>query len=212
MVVMSPRPVLACGVLLGTLVSFADLTGTLDASLNAPALVFVVWVTLAGALWSFPASVLRKTFGSCLGREPLPEAQALQGHAVFDRLSKLAMSAGLIGTLIELMNMLAMMEDPGKVGLFMAAALLNALYGILLGPMGCAAMGHNFLARGGLTTKGSLAPHRPEPFSKMLAGLFIVLFSFSLLHLSFQSLPEDPSDTHRQEFLQAPAPEVQETK
>jgi chemotaxis protein MotA len=51
------------------------------------------------------------------------------------RASEIAPAMGLIGTLIGLVQMLGALDDPTKIGPFMALALLTTLYGALLAYM-----------------------------------------------------------------------------
>lgn len=55
------------------------------------------------------------------------------GAKVFTALGDVAPAMGMIGTLIGLVQMLASMDDPKKIGPAMAIALLTTLYGAVLG-------------------------------------------------------------------------------
>ena len=54
------------------------------------------------------------------------------GADVFDGIAESAPAFGMIGTLIGLVQMLASMEDPSKIGPAMAVAILTTLYGSLI--------------------------------------------------------------------------------
>ncbi|MEQ1929513.1 MAG: MotA/TolQ/ExbB proton channel family protein [Parvularculaceae bacterium] len=56
----------------------------------------------------------------------------IAGEKVFRAIGEAAPSFGLIGTVIGLVNMLSVMDDPSKIGPAMAVALLTTLYGALL--------------------------------------------------------------------------------
>jgi len=54
------------------------------------------------------------------------------GQRVYRTWAKLAPAFGMIGTLISLIQMLAQIEDPGKLGPGMAAALITTFYGAIM--------------------------------------------------------------------------------
>ncbi|MHB1125900.1 MAG: motility protein A [Bacillota bacterium] len=58
-----------------------------------------------------------------------------QGEMVFRTWAHMAPAFGMIGTLIGLMQMLVMLDDPGKLGPGLAVALLSAFYGIIMAYM-----------------------------------------------------------------------------
>lgn len=55
-----------------------------------------------------------------------------KGQAILSSMGALAPAFGMIGTLIGLVQMLATMDDPSKIGAGMAVALLTTLYGAVL--------------------------------------------------------------------------------
>ncbi|QKQ27273.1 MotA/TolQ/ExbB proton channel family protein [Candidatus Reidiella endopervernicosa] len=55
-----------------------------------------------------------------------------KGQAIFKALGDVAPAMGMIGTLIGLVQMLANMDDPKKIGPAMAVALLTTLYGAII--------------------------------------------------------------------------------
>ena len=57
---------------------------------------------------------------------------SLAAH-LFENMSKVCPGVGMIGTLIGLINMLANMNDPSKLGAGMAMAMVTTLYGLLTG-------------------------------------------------------------------------------
>ncbi len=56
-----------------------------------------------------------------------------RGTSILRRAAEIAPAMGLIGTLIGLVQMLAVLDDPGKIGPAMALALLTTFYGAVLG-------------------------------------------------------------------------------
>ena len=57
------------------------------------------------------------------------------GGRVFSALAEVAPAMGMIGTLVGLVQMLANMDDPAKIGPAMAVALLTTLYGAMIANM-----------------------------------------------------------------------------
>lgn len=60
-----------------------------------------------------------------------------KGISVLRRAAESAPAMGLIGTLVGLVQMLAMLDDPSSIGPAMAVALLTTFYGALLGTVVC---------------------------------------------------------------------------
>jgi chemotaxis protein MotA len=60
-----------------------------------------------------------------------------EGQKIYRSVGDCAPAWGMIGTLIGMVNMFANMEDPSKLGPFMAVALLATLYGALVGNLIC---------------------------------------------------------------------------
>jgi len=60
-----------------------------------------------------------------------------EGQRVFKALGDAAPAFGMIGTLVGLVQMLANMDDPSKIGPAMAIALLTTLYGAILANLVC---------------------------------------------------------------------------
>ncbi|MFN3960339.1 MAG: motility protein A [Parvularculaceae bacterium] len=76
-----------------------------------------------------PAAELRAQ----LTRERELEIQRLvDGERIFRAIGEAAPAFGMIGTVVGLVQMLSMMEDPSTIGPAMAVALLTTLYGALI--------------------------------------------------------------------------------
>ena len=60
-----------------------------------------------------------------------------EGEKIYRSIGDAAPAWGMIGTLIGMVQMFANMEDPSKLGPFMAVALLATLYGALVGNLIC---------------------------------------------------------------------------
>ncbi len=64
-------------------------------------------------------------------------ARLSEGQRVFKSFGDAAPAFGMIGTLVGLVQMLANMDDPSKIGPAMAIALLTTLYGAILANLVC---------------------------------------------------------------------------
>jgi len=60
-----------------------------------------------------------------------------EGQKIYRAIGDCAPAWGMIGTLLGMVNMFANMEDPSKLGPFMAVALLATLYGALIANLVC---------------------------------------------------------------------------
>jgi chemotaxis protein MotA len=60
-----------------------------------------------------------------------------EGQKIYRSIGDAAPAWGMVGTLLGMVSMFANMEDPSKLGPFMAIALLATLYGALVGNLFC---------------------------------------------------------------------------
>jgi hypothetical protein len=162
--------------------------GPLVHFIDFPSATLVVCVTVAGALLSFPASVTREALGSWSAGGALSEDQARQSHQVFQNMGRIAMAAGLLGTLIGLMQMLRQLDDPTQIGPAMAVAMLTLFYGVLLGVVLLRAMANECLARGGLGLPARSRTGSASVYLLMLAT-FVLLFCFAIMLVSMGQAP-----------------------
>jgi chemotaxis protein MotA len=65
------------------------------------------------------------------------EQRHRNGKKLLDAIAAAAPAFGMIGTLIGLVQMLRTLDDPSKIGLGMAVALLTTLYGALIANLLC---------------------------------------------------------------------------
>ena len=121
------------GLLMG-LAGWAMLSkGTFEMFLD-PAAMAIVFGAVLGGLWiSFDPRLLADTFAKSLQSEKVTDPKKVALYAaVLSRAHQLAWGAGLVGTLIGMVLMLANMDDPDAIGPGMAVALLTLLYGAFL--------------------------------------------------------------------------------
>ena len=70
-----------------------------------------------------------------------------EGQRVFKALGDAAPAFGMIGTLVGLVQMLANMDDPSKIGPAMAIALLTTLYGAVISNLVCLPLSDKLTAK-----------------------------------------------------------------
>ncbi len=63
--------------------------------------------------------------------------QLHEGEKIYRSIGDAAPAWGMVGTLVGMVQMFANMEDPSKLGPFMAISLLATLYGALVGNLFC---------------------------------------------------------------------------
>jgi len=75
------------------------------------------------------------------------EQRHSQGKKIIDGMAAAAPAFGMIGTLIGLVQMLRTLDDPSKIGLGMAVALLTTLYGAVIANLFCIPLAGKLEAR-----------------------------------------------------------------
>ena len=167
--------------LLGAVICAAIiLGGPLWSFLDLPSILFVTGGIFCGTLWSFDLNVTAGAFRDAFVGQSETEEQAIQSHAVFDRMANYAAASGLAGTLIGLVSMLQNMDDPTAIGPAMAVALLTLFYGVLLGEFCFRSMANNCLSAHNIT----LERQERRGFSSLQmtgAGLFLLLSTFFVM-------------------------------
>ncbi len=121
------------GVLAG-LVGWAMLSKGTASMFIDPAGLAIVFGAVLGGLWvSYDPRLVADAFAKSLQSEKVTDPKKVPLYAaVLSRAHQLAWGAGLVGTLIGMVLMLANMDDPNKIGPGMAVALLTLLYGAFL--------------------------------------------------------------------------------
>lgn len=191
-------------VLLVSSVFFGILLGSpLESFVNAPSVVIVMGVLLGGVFSSHSWADIRQGFGAYFGPEQLSESEARKGYSLFSRLSELALGAGLIGTLIGLVQMLQQMDDPTKIGPALAVALLTLFYGVILSVFVFRGAAADCLMRANLDTSEDSGMVRSRGFA-MLTNLFLVLLIFFVMLVAMANFGEEcateqEADVHLEE-------------
>ncbi len=107
--------------------------GTIEMFLDPVGLAIVLGAVLGGLWISFDPRLVADAFAKSLQSEKVTDSKKVALYAaVLSRAHQLAWGAGLVGTLIGMVLMLANMDDPNAIGPGMAVALLTLLYGAFL--------------------------------------------------------------------------------
>ena len=107
--------------------------------LDVPSLMLVALLTAGGLLMTArPAELLDATRAVFVGPGEADPAQRLHRVRVMAFGHQVAWAAGLAGSLLGLIAMLADLSDPSAIGAAMALALLATLYGAALAEFGFA--------------------------------------------------------------------------
>lgn len=94
---------------------------------DVPSVILVLGIVGFGTLVSFPAPQI---VSACsLSSDPA------SASPVFHRMADLAVSSGIFGVLIGLVQMLQALDDPSAIGPAMAVCLLTLFYGVGLGEL-----------------------------------------------------------------------------
>ena len=120
--------------LIAGLVGWAMLSkGTFEMFLDPAGLAIVFGAVVGGMLISFDPRLVVEAFSKSLQSEKVTDSKKVALYAaVLSRAHQLAWGAGLVGTLIGMVLMLANMDDPAAIGPGMAVSLLTLLYGAFL--------------------------------------------------------------------------------
>ncbi|MGD8340921.1 MAG: flagellar motor protein PomA [Gammaproteobacteria bacterium] len=94
--------------------------------------------------------VVRETLNKSLS---LSLERHKEGQAIFKAIGDVAPAMGMIGTLIGLVQMLSVMDDPKQIGPAMAVALLTTLYGAMIANMMALPIAHKLEGRSGEVRK-----------------------------------------------------------
>jgi flagellar motor component MotA len=154
--------------------------GHLSGFLDLGAVFMVFGVTAAGTLASYSFDDVRRAYGSCIssGTE-LSREESLHGANVFSRMSIMASGAGLVGALVGMLGLLSSLDDPTKMGPYIAVSLLSVFYAVLVGELMFGSMASDCLSRGGLT--GVVSRAKSYSTHRSLIGLGMALSSLGLV-------------------------------
>ena len=174
------RTLLGLGAMAAIFVGILGMNDAVGMFFDTLSLVFVVGLTIAGTVASFPPNRLSEALVP--GQATTPEAMARRA-VVLHRMADLSVSAGIAGTIVGLVLMLRNMDDPSQIGPAMAVALLTLLYGVVLGEMVLRGMASHVPASSddaapAMNRRGSVSIYLP------LLGLFCLLTTFFTMLLA----------------------------
>lgn len=101
---------------------------------NIPSILLVVGLTVPLTFVTYPVSYVLKAYKvslRALNRDyPLSLSELHEAEMILELIRKLYTGTGGLGLLIGMVNMLANMDDPRKIGPAMAVAYLSLIYGL----------------------------------------------------------------------------------
>lgn len=172
-----------CSLIVWTVASSGDAAIFID----IPSLIWVIWILVGGLWMSFgPVAVIGAIRATVTGCRIIDRDTCSSHILIFARAYQLSWSAGLTGMLCGIVIMLQNMDDPSKIGVGMAVALLPLLYGAILAEL-IISPAQQALASRSVANASNLpllaVPHRSIQ-GVALSVVFIVLTVILILVLS----------------------------
>ena len=161
---------------------------------NAPSLILVLGLTLGLLLAAHGADALRFSADASrffTGIEPNPKFAAIAREG-----SRFALASGAVGALIGVIQMLATLDDPSKIGRGMAVALLAPLYGLILSEFVFGVLHSRYAIPADASNPPSTRSHTGLGIIASIVGLILV--SFLVLLLSFSVIGQGPLEEYQQ--------------
>lgn len=109
-----------------------ELGGAVNLFIDYPSLTIVLGIT---AFFTFAHHTVRGTvaaFKAALSNRVLTVEEVHRHQRVLSTMRTLASAAGVLGSLIGFVNMLANLDDPKSIGPAMAVAILTLFYGVII--------------------------------------------------------------------------------
>jgi len=184
--------------------------GAIGMFLDIPSLVLVVALLIGCCLFCFtPREVVDAVSGVVSGPGEATDAQLQRRIAVADLAYQVTWGAGVVGTLMGLIAMLADLSDPASIGAGMSVALLSTLYGALLAEFVFApcqrTLINHWVCRSVTDESEKTDPPTAMSRSGMARGLMVVLLmlcSFFVLTTSFSEINQDAQFDAIQKHIQ----------
>ena len=155
----------------------------LQAFINGPSLLIVVGLVLCVGLANHTTKEVSNAFQVALSNEPVDPNEGQRHAAVLQTFRIAATGAGITGTFIGFIQMLANMDDPSKIGPAMAVALLTIFYAVLLSELLLGPLINRIHAR--MNTAPSQASKPAGPNNVLnISGILCSLFAFTTMLVS----------------------------
>ncbi len=106
------------------------MSGCIKCFFDIPSLLLIVLSTLFMLTASFSPAEIGKYFKLGFKQDAADRAELEKGIIFFKAMQKYLFIAGCIGFFIGLITMLALLDDPERIGAGMALALITFLYGL----------------------------------------------------------------------------------
>lgn len=150
--------------------------------IDIPSLIIVLGCTTLFTCAHHSATHVLTALVAALSSRSLTPHESLHHQRVLSTARLLAASSGVVGTMIGLVQMLANMDNPSKIGPAMAVALLCTFYGIVLAEICLAPLVHRLRSQT-LTKEGAPAPAEEMMHVSVITitSLPLVIFCFFVL-------------------------------
>ena len=112
----------------------ATMGGHLNAFFDTDAILFVLGITLGGALYAFPIEQLFRVAGNHFKQE-LSDSERAELHLVLTSVANIAVGAGVVGAFVFTVKLLSNIGGPETIGPLVGSAILSSFYGCVLGEL-----------------------------------------------------------------------------
>ena len=100
--------------------------------IDFPSAMVVLLCTLILLLSNYSLGEIRKFFALGFRKEEIDPGDLENGVVFFSAVQKYLILSGMLGVFVGMIAMLAMLDDPAKIGRALSLSLLTALYAIIL--------------------------------------------------------------------------------
>ncbi len=100
--------------------------------IDFPSAMVVLLCTLILLLANYSLGDIRKFFALGFRKEEIDPGDLKDGVVFFSAVQKYLVLSGMLGVFVGMIAMLAMLDDPAKIGRALSLSLLTALYAIIL--------------------------------------------------------------------------------
>ena len=152
--------------------------------MNLPSILFAFVIPLIFTIAHHSLQSLWAAIHSGLGHQELDPQTSLKHRSVISTLRLCISGGGIVGFLVGLVNMLANMDDPTKIGPAMAVATLSALYAVILSELFVAPLINRLNQNTGESEEAHPPVSKISPLSLVvipfsITSLFVLLLSFT---------------------------------
>ena len=159
-----------------------ELGGAVHLFIDYPSLTIVLGITCFFTFAHHTAGGTVAAFKAALSNQALTVEEMQRHERVLSTMRTLASAAGVLGSLIGFVNMLANLDDPKNIGPAMAVAMLTLFYGVIIAELCIGPLISRMKLRSG-TDDGAKKPIKPTVVT--FVAVPVGLASFGVLWLAF---------------------------